>query len=197
MPNTTKDAAVALPDWPDTDPSNGEIARDNVAHQPVSAPSPEVEPKAQDDTADDADDVERLSPNSSPPSYSKTTEPVADSTAENDGAEGGDAGTETDGVEDDGGAGDDDDDLDFEPWDELDDAAAQHKEDWRRATQPRSEPVDGEELFAARVEVLPPLYDLTAWCCRSAGLVGRFDLRAPRLQHALCCTGDDYRAGGE
>ena len=46
-----------------------------------------------------------------------------------------------------------DDDLDVEPWDELDAAAAQHKEDWRRPTQPHPEPVDGKALFDGLVVV--------------------------------------------
>jgi hypothetical protein len=62
-----------------------------------------------------------------------------------DGAE----GSIEDGHGDDGIEGDDD--LDVEPWDELDEAAAGHKEDWRRPTEPWPEPVDSEALYVALV----------------------------------------------
>ena len=53
---------------------------------------------------------------------------------------------ESDGIEQ-------DDDLDVIPYDELDEAAAQHKEDWRRPTTAWPEPVDGEQVFNDTVDI--------------------------------------------
>jgi hypothetical protein len=52
------------------------------------------------------------------------------------------------------GDSDDDDDLDVLPYDELDEAAALHKEDWRRPTMAWPEPVVGEEAFNDGVDIL-------------------------------------------
>jgi hypothetical protein len=51
------------------------------------------------------------------------------------------------------GDNDDDNDLDVEPYDELDEAAAQHKEDWRRPTVAWPEPVNGEQVFNDTVDI--------------------------------------------
>src|SRR5438874_2152008 len=48
---------------------------------------------------------------------------------------------------------DGDDDLDVLPSDELDEAAAQHKEDWRLPTVGWPEPVIGEEVFTETVAI--------------------------------------------
>ncbi len=83
------------------------------------------------------------------------------------------------GEPDDDGEGDGDDDaLDDEVYDELDAAAAQHIEDFRRPTKPWPEPVDGAALFAALVEcfnrfmILPPgaAEVLSLWCIMSYAL---------------------------
>jgi len=58
---------------------------------------------------------------------------------------------ESDGGND--GDNDDDDDLDVLPFDELDEAAAQHKEDWRRPTVAWPEPVSGEQVFNDTVDI--------------------------------------------
>ncbi len=46
-----------------------------------------------------------------------------------------------------------DDDLDAIPYDELDEAAAQHKEDWRRPTVAWPEPVNGEQVFNDTMDI--------------------------------------------
>ncbi len=51
------------------------------------------------------------------------------------------------------GDNDDDDDLDVLPYDELDEAAAQHKEDWRRPTVAWPEPVSGEQVLNDTVDI--------------------------------------------
>jgi len=52
------------------------------------------------------------------------------------------------------GDGENDDDLDILPFDDLDEAAAGNKEDWRLPTEPWSEPVNGEDVFNGLVYIL-------------------------------------------
>jgi hypothetical protein len=61
-------------------------------------------------------------------------------------------------------------DLDESPYDDLDEAAAAHVEDFRKRTKPSLEPVDGEVLFAALVAVFNRFMILPEGAAETASL---------------------------